>query len=477
MTQVIGNGRACTANPLKLSPALGGSLAFLGIDRCLPLLHGSQGCTAFALVLMVRHFREAIPLQTTAMSELSTILGGADNVETAIGNIYERARPRVIGICSTALTDTRGEDIVGELRETLAGHKEWVDLDVVLAPTPDYAGSLQEGWAAAVGAVIADLVPEGRGTRTLKQVNLLPGSHLTPADVEELREITESFGLNAIVLPDLAGSLDGHVPDEHVPTSLGGTTVEAIRTMGQSRLTLAIGEQMRAPAGVLERRTGVPVCVFPGLTGLEATDTFVAALMEVAGHGVPERLKRQRSRLVDTMLDAHFFFSGRSVAIAAEPDLLLAFSTLVAGMGASIGCAVTTTSTPAASRVPADRVVVGDLDDLERGAGGCDLIIASAHARQAAERLDLPLYRVGFPIFDRLGSAQRLSVGYRGTAALLCEIGNILMDAGHDRDGGHESVHENEHDGGHDSGRGRNTRHGRAVAHGGGAFNAQVASH
>ena len=71
MTEVIGNGRACTTNPLKLSPALGGSLAFLGIDRCLPLLHGSQGCTAFALVLMVRHFREAIPLQTTAMSELS----------------------------------------------------------------------------------------------------------------------------------------------------------------------------------------------------------------------------------------------------------------------------------------------------------------------------------------------------------------------------------------------------------------------
>ena len=72
MTEVIGNGRACTTNPLKLSPALGGSLAFLGIDRCLPLLHGSQGCTAFALVLMVRHFREAIPLQTTAMSEIST---------------------------------------------------------------------------------------------------------------------------------------------------------------------------------------------------------------------------------------------------------------------------------------------------------------------------------------------------------------------------------------------------------------------
>ena len=117
MTEIISSGKAASMNPLKQSPALGGAMAFLGIEHCLPLLHGSQGCTAFALVLMVRHFREAIPLQTTAMSELTTILGGAENVETAIENIYERAKPRLIGICSTALTETRGEDMTADLRD------------------------------------------------------------------------------------------------------------------------------------------------------------------------------------------------------------------------------------------------------------------------------------------------------------------------------------------------------------------------
>jgi nitrogenase molybdenum-iron protein NifN len=43
----------------------------------MPLLHGSQGCTSFGLVLFVRHFREAIPMQTTAMSEVATVLGGS----------------------------------------------------------------------------------------------------------------------------------------------------------------------------------------------------------------------------------------------------------------------------------------------------------------------------------------------------------------------------------------------------------------
>ena len=75
-------------------------MAFMGIEGSLPLFHGSQGCTAFALVMMVRHFREAIPLQTTAMNEVSTILGGIDNVEEALLNITRRAKPKVIGLIS-----------------------------------------------------------------------------------------------------------------------------------------------------------------------------------------------------------------------------------------------------------------------------------------------------------------------------------------------------------------------------------------
>jgi Nitrogenase molybdenum-iron protein, alpha and beta chains len=65
-----------SVNPLKMSAPLGGALFFLGIERALPVFHGSQGCTSFALVLLGRHFKESIPLQTTAMSEVTTILGG-----------------------------------------------------------------------------------------------------------------------------------------------------------------------------------------------------------------------------------------------------------------------------------------------------------------------------------------------------------------------------------------------------------------
>ncbi len=106
-----------SVNPLKQSQALGAALAFLGLKGTMPLFHGSQGCTAFAKVVLVRHFREAIPLATTAMTEVTTILGGEENVEQAILTLVEKAKPEIIGLCTTGLTETRGDDIERFLKE------------------------------------------------------------------------------------------------------------------------------------------------------------------------------------------------------------------------------------------------------------------------------------------------------------------------------------------------------------------------
>jgi len=423
------SSKALTVNPLKVSPPLGAALAFLGIEGSVPLFHGSQGCTAFALVMLVRHFREAAPLQTTAMNELSTILGGTEQVEEAIDNIRARSKPKLIGICSTALTDTRGEDIGGALREMRQRRGDWHGLALVHAPASDTVGGLQEGWARAVSAIIDALVPEHiELRRSSRQINILPGSHLTPGDVDELKEICELFHLAPIVLPDLSLSLDGHVPEGHLSTSYGGTRLEQLPAMARSNVTIAIGEHMRGAAELLKQRTGVPYVLFDRLTGLSASDRLMATLSWASGRPVPERLKRRRSQLVDAMLDGHFAFGGQRVAIAAEPDLLLAWGGFLAEMGCEIVTAVTTGTTEMPEDLRLPQPVVGDLGDLERGAAGCSLLVANAHGAEVAQRLSIPLVRAGFPLYDRLGAAHRVSIGYRGTRDLIFEVGNLLSD-------------------------------------------------
>lgn len=431
MALVINHNKPLSTSPLKVSAPLGAAMAFLGMEGSLPLFHGSQGCTAFALVMMVRHFREAIPLQTTAMNEVSTILGGSDQVEQALHNMVKRAKPKIIGLISTALTETRGEDMAGDLKGILARSKDLAGTSVVYCSAPDFEGSLETGWGKAVGAMIRALVPGSSSQPPLKRVNVLAGCHLTPGDVETLKEIVEDFGLEPVMLPDLAGSLDGHLPDHYVPTTLGGTTLEQVKGMNRACLTIAVGEHMRQCAETLEERTGIPFVLFDRLTGLEAVDKLMVCLSTAAGMPVPDKYRRQRSQLVDAMLDGHFFFAGRPVAVAGEPSFLWTYASLCADMGAHIVGAVSTLPSPHLSQLPSETAIIGDFEDLEDQileAGGADLIIANANARLIAGRHGIPLHRAGFPVFDRLGAAHQISLGYRGTRDLIFTLGNILME-------------------------------------------------
>lgn len=436
MTSIVQPHKSLSVNPLKSSAPLGAAMAFLGVENAIPLFHGSQGCTAFALVLLVRHFKETIPLQTTAMNEVSTILGGADHLEEAILNLKSRVKPSLIGVCTTALVETRGEDFAGDLNIIRARRAEELgDTKVVFASTPDFSGAMEEGWAKAVTAMIDTLVePQQKRVVKLKQVNVLAGQHLTAGDIEHIRDMIEAFGLEPIILPDISGSLDGTVPDRWVPTTYGGTKLDDIARMGRSVMTLAIGEHMRGAAERLEALTGTPYRLFDRLSGLEAVDRFVVTLAEVSGKPVPARLRRRRSQLVDAMLDGHFHLGGLRVALAAEPDLLFALTSLFGEMGAEITAAVTTASgNPVLERIPVPQVQVGDLGDLENliAERGADLIVTHSHGRQMAEAFHLPLMRVGFPIFDRLGATHRRSVGYEGTRDLIFDIANIVMAQAH----------------------------------------------
>ncbi len=446
MTTVTSRKKSIAVNPLKLSQPLGASLAFLGLKGMMPLFHGSQGCTAFAKVLLVRHFREAIPLSTTAMTEVSTILGGEENIEQAILTLVEKAKPDIVGLLTTGLTETRGDDMQGILKTFRKEHPELNSLPIVFVSTPDYKGAMQDGFAGAVEAIVATdygafVQPETppSAVRTRPQVTILAGSLLSPGDVDEIKAIVEGFGLSPLVVPDLSGSLDGHLDEDYNTTTGGGTSLEALQQLDRSLFTFAIGESMRPAAETLQERFGTSYEVFPRLAGLEAVDNFLWRLSQLVNSRcdphfvtppqVPEKYTRQRRQLQDAILDTHFYFGRKRISLALEPDLLYQVSWLLHDMGAEIQAAVTTTKSPVLKDLPVESVTIGDLEDFEELAAGSDLLIANSHGKAIASRLNIPLYRMGYPIFDRLGNGQRCLVGYRGTIQFLFDLGNIFIEA------------------------------------------------
>lgn len=418
--------KPATVNPQKNSPALGATLAFLGIDRMLALLHGAQGCSTFIRLQLSRHFKESIALNSTAMSEDTAIFGGWENLKKGIGRVIEKFSPGVVGVMTSGLTETMGDDVRSAVSQFREEHPEYATVPVIWASTPDYCGSLQEGYAAAVEAILTT-VPEGGGT-VPGQVALLPGCHLTPADVEELKEIIESFGLACLAVPDISTALDGHIDAEVSSLSTGGISMDDIRRAGRSCAVIYVGDSLARAGGILRERFGIPAYGFTSVTGLAETDRLMAALSVISGKPVPEKLRRQRSRLMDAMVDCHYQFGGKKVALALEADNLKTLARFLHGMGCDIQAALSATRTRGLDALPCGNVYVGDLEDLETAAIGADLLVASSNGRQAAARLNIGAHlRAGLPVFDRLGAHQKMWMGYRGTMNLVFETANLFQ--------------------------------------------------
>ncbi|MFC3608354.1 nitrogenase iron-molybdenum cofactor biosynthesis protein NifN [Stutzerimonas tarimensis] len=433
MAEILNRKKALAVSPLKASQTMGGALAFLGMRRAMPLMHGSAGCTAFAKVFFVRHFREPVPLQTTAMDQVSSVMGADDNIVEALKTICEKQEPAVIGLVSTGLAETQGCDMARAIHDFRREYDEFDHVAIVPVHTPDFSGSFESGFATTVKAIIDTLVPEDRtrvGQRP-RQVNVLCGANLTPGDLEFIAESIESFGLRPLLIPDLSGSLDGHLDDARFnPLTTGGLEVEELRCAGQSAATLVVGQSLAAAADALAARTGVPDRRFGLLIGLDAVDAWMMALAEISGQAVPERWQRQRRQLQDAMLDTHFMLGDSRVAIAADPDLLLGFDSLLRGMGAKTVAAVVPARATSLAESPLDCIQIGDLEDLEAaaGTGQAQLILGNSHALACAQRMGVPLLRMGFPQYDLLGGFQRCWCGYRATRQALFDMANLLVE-------------------------------------------------
>tara|TARA_R110001583_G_scaffold194797_1_gene367052 strand:+ start:15568 stop:16974 length:1407 start_codon:yes stop_codon:yes gene_type:complete len=419
-------------NPLKASQPLGATLACLGIRQSIPLLHGSQGCSAFAKVFLVQHFREPIPLQTTAMDQVSTVMGGDENLFEALHTLCSKNSPALILIPTTGLTETQGCDARRVIAQFRIDHPEFSATRIVPVNTPDFKGCLESGFALAIEALIDELVPPSESAATRpEQLNLLVSANLTPADIEQLKSYVEAFGFKPLVLPDISDSLGHLVEQDFSPLSVGGTPVSAFDQLGQGGATLVIGRSLFKAGRLLQKRTGVESYRFEHLMGLEATDQLIDCLRRLSRKRVPDSIERQRDQLQDAMVDTHYQLGLAPVAVAGDPELLTAFSSWLSQMGAEVVVAVTPVASKSLAKAACRLIKVGDLADLESlGAEqGAELLIGNSHLSDAAKRLGVPVLSAGFPQHHHYGAHRRCWIGYGGSAQTLFDIANLRLHA------------------------------------------------
>ena len=433
--------RPAATNSCRVCAPLGSVLAFRGLRGCMPLIHGSQGCATYIRRYLISHFREPMDVGSTSFDESATIFGGQSNLAAAIKNMVRQYAPEVIGVCTTCLAETIGEDTEGILREITTEDPSLPP--IIHVSTPSFKGCQYRGFHDTVAAILK--VTAKAGT-PMSHLNLLPGP-VSPADLRHLRELVEAFGLPLLMLPDYSETLDGPSLASYAPIPEGGTALADVADAGRAIGTLQLGATLEpGPGASLQRDFGVPLVRASLPIGVRATDAVLESLAAfaatdaagAAAAAIPAWLSAERGRLVDAYVDGHKYVSGRRVAVVGDPDLAVA----VAGFCAEIGLipvlvasgALTHRMAPALEALglaPGAFEVMedADYDSIQRRVIELkpDLVLGPSKAYPMARALGIPLVRIGFPVHDRIGAGRILHLGYRGTQRLFDEVANALL--------------------------------------------------
>jgi nitrogenase molybdenum-iron protein NifN len=431
-----------STNACKACMPLGAALAFKGIEGCVPFLHGSQGCATYMRRYLISHFREPVDIASSALGEGEAVFGGGPNLKQGLVNVINKYQAKAVGIATTCLTETIGDNVPAIVREFL--NEAVVEGPggrmpaLIHAATPAYAATHMEGFHAAVAATVAQLAEP---TARHDGVNVLPGL-VSPADIRHLHEIAADFGLAATVLPDYSRTLDAPISAQYEVLPAGGTPLADIVRMGGARASLALGwtPESRAAGRDLESRCGVPLFQ-PGVPlGLRQSDALFAALSEISCRPVPERHAQMRGRLLDAMVDGHKYLSGKRAVVYGEQDLVIGLASFLAEIGVQpVLCA--SGGRTAGFREHIDAFTAGLVRAPVQAESGVDfyriaqlsrelepdLMVGHSKGYRLARELDVPLVRVGFPIHDRFGGPRLQVLGFQGAQQLYDRLVNALI--------------------------------------------------
>ncbi len=435
-------------NPCKMCMPMGGSMALKGIRKTMTIIHGSQGCSTYIRRHMAAHYHEPVDIASSSLSEEGTVYGGASNLKIGIKNMVDMYEPEVVGVLTSCLAETIGDDITRIVKEV---RKDSVfdGVDIIPIPTPGYGGSQSEGYFGALRAILQyydeTLNSDGDTHEESQPVNIIV-SNATCEDIRELKKITRLFEIDAIFYPDISDVLDAPYKKDYEKLNVDGTSREDIKRMLSAKASIELGNcvAMRySPGAYLFEQHDIPLYRLPLPIGIGQTDTFIEALCGITGKEIPQEIVLERGRLLDAMIDSHKHSALGRVALFGDMDLVYGISGLLLENGMELVCAATGTESKSFREALENRmesynqeaVIMQDSDfDTIREVireENANIMVGNSNGRFIWEKDGIDFVRVGFPIHDHMGAQRKKRMGYKGAVRLLDEIVNHLLDQKH----------------------------------------------
>jgi nitrogenase molybdenum-iron protein alpha/beta subunit/MoaA/NifB/PqqE/SkfB family radical SAM enzyme len=388
-------------------------------------------------------------IASSSLTEEGTVFGGEANLIKGLRNMIDLYAPEVIGVCTTCLAETIGED-VGAIVKKFYEENPDVDVKIINVASPGYGGTQNEGWFAAVRAVLEQTEQDDT---PIDMINIITPM-ISPADVRYLKNTLKSFfpgkgagATQCLILPDISENMDGVTEERYNRLKTGGTPIGRIAMMAGARMTIEFSEftdSHNSPAEYLAETFGIPFVKLPLPVGVRGMDTLVSALIDAGGRVNPG-ITKARGRCLDAMADAHKHCAEARAAIYGDPDFVAAIVRLCCENGIMPVVAATGSVSPKL-RETLKREAAGCaeyhfeenvtiLDDSDFAAieevcrkRGANLLIGSSDGRRIARSMGIPLIRCAFPIHDYIGGQRVRVLGFDGTMNLLDQAANAMIE-------------------------------------------------
>jgi nitrogenase molybdenum-iron protein beta chain len=432
-------------NPIFTCQPCGAQYASIGIQDCIGIVHGGQGCVMFVRLLFSQHFKESFELASSSVHEEGAVFGALRRVEQAVDVLLMRyPNVKVVPIISTCSTEVIGDDIDGVVRklneELLPTKYPGREVHLIPIHTPSFVGSMVTGYDVAVRDFVTYFAKKSEPNGKL---NLFTG-WVNPGDVTALKHLLSEMQIDATVLFDIE-AFDSPLMPEGNHTSHGSTTVEDLTGTANALGTIALNRYEGGKAAqYLEKEFNIPTVLGPTPIGIRNTDIFLNNLKKLTGKPIPKSLVRERGLAIDAITDVtHLFFADKKVAIYGNPDMVLGLAQFCLDMEMKPMLLLLGDDNAKYKNDPRiqelqanvdfdmEIVTNADLWELERRIKEdgleLDLILGHSKGRFTSMDCNVPMLRVGFPTYDRAGMHRHPIVGYAGATWLAEQMANTLF--------------------------------------------------
>ena len=433
---------ALVINPARTCQPFGAMLCALGIDGCLPFLHGSQGCAAYFRSCLTRHVREPIPMVSDSMTEDAAVFGGQANLIEGLKNAYATYKPSIVAMFSSCMAEVIGDDMKAFVQNARGQGAIPEDFPIAIANTPSFKGSHINGFDNMLKGLLQSLADPRHGKWTNGRLYVVPGFDLYPANLREYRRMISAMGIYMTMLPDFTEVLDSPNTGEYKmyqPGTPMGELADALNASGflfmQNYSTLGTQKYVKNVQKITSETITMPI-------GVGNTDAFLTTLQEMTGKAIPAELEAERGRAVDAAIDAHQYIHGKRFAMYGDPDILLGLIGFLLEMGGVPVHIVCSNGTEpfrkemeallASSPYGSEGKVYNNKDLWHLRSlmltDPVDMLIGDSHGKHLAKDADIPLARIGYYLPDRVHLHRQPIVGYQGAINLITMIANLFIE-------------------------------------------------